>query len=324
MRFSFAPSEQFDFLAAFAHQVGSPLADNVLTLPLWLGVGSINRIRLAPHFSLLIHHYTLTEELILHRTAADNTADRVNVLLQLHTEPASHSLQSAESTDRRADYTVRITSPDINAELRFPPGPVFFAVLSMARPALRDLLNIKVMNTVVAQILTGREGFLFYETLTVDAQKILKTLVAVDTRPELGNLRLWIQVQELLCWLFDRLLARDTVNHRPVHRLDAARLEQVRATVVVDLSVPPRLAELATGAGMSVSKLTDLFKQVFGESIYDYFQKARMEEAGHLLKQGGYSVSETGHRLGFSNLSHFSRLFGKYYGTTPKRFTTNQ
>ena len=79
----------------------------------------------------------------------------------------------------------------------------------------------------------------------------------------------------------------------------------------------PKLAQLA---GMSTSKLTDLYKQVFGDSIYTYYQKARMEEAGHLLRHKGYSVAETGHRLGFSNLSHFSRLFQKHYGTKPKRF----
>lgn len=77
---------------------------------------------------------------------------------------------------------------------------------------------------------------------------------------------------------------------------------------------------MASLAGISLSKLTDLFRQVFGDSIYDYFQKARMAEAHFLLRQVGYSVSETGHRLGFSNLSHFSRLFEKHYGMTPKRF----
>jgi AraC-like DNA-binding protein len=28
-----------------------------------------------------------------------------------------------------------------------------------------------------------------------------------------------------------------------------------------------------------------------------------------------------GYELGFSNLSHFSRLFEKHYGLTPKRFS---
>ncbi len=165
------------------------------------------------------------------------------------------------------------------------------------------------------------QGFLFYKTINADAQRTLKALAAVDTELALGELRIWIGVQELLHWLFDRLLAREISKHRPVHHTDAEQLERVRATIVADLSVPPQLAQLAD---MSISKLTDLYKQVFGDSIYDYFQKARMDEAGHLLKQGGCSVSETGYRLGFSNMSHFSRLFEKHYGITPKRFSSNR
>ena len=322
MLFDFAPGEQFNFLAAFAQRTGGVLQGDTFTLPGTLGTGSIRRVRLAPDFSLLIHQYVLNEELILKRTAANNTGDRVNVLFQGHTWPEQQTgLDAAMPTDRQADYTIRITSPDIDSELRFPPGqPILFTVLSMARPALRKLLNVNMMNGVVERILVGSQGFLFYETMSADAQKILKTLTAVDTQLALGELRIWIQVQELLCWLFDRLLARETRKHRPIHRVDAEQLSRVRATVVADLSVPPQLPELANVAGMSISKLTDLYRQVFGDSIYDYFQKARMAEAGHLLKQGGYSVYETGHLLGFSNMSHFSRLFEKHYGITPKRF----
>ena len=324
MIFAFAPNEQFNFLTAFAQRVGAFLHENTLPLPPWLGTGSIRRVRLAPDFSLLIHQYVLREELILKRTAADNTADRVNVLFQLHAgAEEQHSPNDALPTDRRAEFTVRITSPDINSELRFPPGvAIFFTVLSMTRPALRQLLRLNTMNGVVEQILVGSQGFLFYETMPADAQRTLRALTALDTQRALGELRIWIQVQELICWLFDRLLMREIGRHRPIHRADAEQLERVRAAVVANLSVPPQLPQLASLANMSISKLTDLYKQVFGDSIYDYFQKARMDEAGHLLKQGGYSVSETGYRLGFSNLSHFSRLFQKHHGVTPRRFAT--
>ena len=326
MLFDFAPGEQFNFMAAFAQRVGASLHENTLTLPPILGTGSIKRVRLTAGFSLLLHQYVLTEELILRRTAADNTADRVNVLFQLHAGPQAQRVpEETALTDRRAEYTVRITSPDISAELRFPPDQaIFFMVLSMARPALRELLRIRTMNGVVEQILIGNQGFLFYEAMNADAQQTLKALAAVDTELSLSELRIWIGVQELLCWLFDRLLVREISKHRPVHHTDAEQLERVRATIIADLSVPPQLAQLAQLAGMSISKLTDLYKQVFGDSVYDYFQKARMDEAGHLLKQGGYSVSETGYRLGFSNLSHFSRLFEKHYGITPKRFSLNR
>lgn len=323
MLFEFSPSEKFNFLAAFARHIGTTLEDHTVTLPDWLGVGSIRRVRLAPGFSLLIHQYTLVDELILRRTAADNTADRVNVLFQASDYVGDQT--NASSTTYRQDYSVRVTSPDIDSELYFPAGrPIVFLVLSMNRSALHDLLQLSGTNGVVAQILGGTQAFLFYETLSADAHQFLRTLVAVDTRKDLAELRIWIQVQALICWLFERLLTRDTRPHRPIHPADADGLSQVRAAVIADLSVPPQLAQLAQLAGMSASKLTDLFRQVFGDSIYDYYQKARMAEAGRLLRQAGYSVSETGHQLGFSNLSHFGRLFEKHYGIKPKRFATAQ
>ncbi len=131
-------------------------------------------------------------------------------------------------------------------------------------------------------------------------------------------------MQELLCVLFDRLLARETVKHRRIHQADADQLERVRLAVFADLRIPPQLPELASLAGMSLSKLTDLFRQVFGDSIYAYYPKVRLAEAGYLLRQAGCSVSETGYRVDFSNLSHFSRLFEKHYGVKPKRFATGR
>lgn len=313
-------------MVAFAQRVGATLQDNTLTLPPSLGVGSIRSMRLTPDFSLVIHQYVLTEELILRRTGADNTTDRLNVLFQLHARPERQSLpHDAPPNDRRAEFTVRISSPDITSELCFPPHCVIFlAALGTTRPALHNLLKINTMNGVVAQILTGKQGFLFYETMSADAEKALKVLIGVDSQQALSEFRIWIQVQQLLCWLFDRLLSREIGKHRPVHHTDAEQLERVREAVVADLSVPPQLTQLAQVAGMSISKLTNLYKQVFGDSIYDYFQKARMEEAGFLLRQTGYSVSEVGHRLGFSNLSHFGRLFEKYYGIKPKWFATDR
>lgn len=176
------------------HFIGTPLQGDTLILPPTLGVGSIRPIRLTPDFSLLIHQYTLTEELILRRTAADNTADRVNVLFQLNVgiekPPGS---EDATRSERRTEYIVHITSPDISSEIRFPGGiPIFLAVLSMSRPALANLLKIKKMNRVVEQVLMGSQGFLFYETMSADAEKILNTLAAENIQLELGELRIWI------------------------------------------------------------------------------------------------------------------------------------
>ena len=71
---------------------------------------------------------------------------------------------------------------------------------------------------------------------------------------------------------------------------------------------------------MSPTKLKRLFKQIFGDSIFSYYQAFRMKEAARLLKEQ-FSVSEVGYQLGFTNLSHFSRVFEQHTGLKPKRYS---
>jgi AraC-like DNA-binding protein len=72
---------------------------------------------------------------------------------------------------------------------------------------------------------------------------------------------------------------------------------------------------------MSPSKLKRLFKQIFGNSIFSYYQAFRMKEAARLLKEEKLSVSDVGYQLGFTNLSHFSRVFKEHIGMKPKQYS---
>jgi len=71
-------------------------------------------------------------------------------------------------------------------------------------------------------------------------------------------------------------------------------------------------------SGLGLTKLKKLFSQIFGQSIHNYYQTMRMMQAASLLNQ--LSVSETGYKLGFTNLSHFSRLFEKHHQIKPKHY----
>jgi AraC-like DNA-binding protein len=75
---------------------------------------------------------------------------------------------------------------------------------------------------------------------------------------------------------------------------------------------------VARQIGMSLTKMKQLFRQTFGDSIYNYFQVERMNEAARLLKT--LTVSQVGYQIGFSNLSHFARVFEKHHQIKPKRY----
>lgn len=76
-------------------------------------------------------------------------------------------------------------------------------------------------------------------------------------------------------------------------------------------------------AGIHLAKTTDILSRRFklGEALGGIIVLAVVTN----LPEIAITISaETGHRLGFSNLSHFGRLFEKYYGAKPKRFGTER
>jgi AraC family transcriptional regulator len=59
------------------------------------------------------------------------------------------------------------------------------------------------------------------------------------------------------------------------------------------------------------------FKEMFGTTIFDFYQGQRMEHAKYLLYEKGLSVTEVSVMLGYSSISHFSTAFKKHTGLKP-------
>ena len=96
---------------------------------------------------------------------------------------------------------------------------------------------------------------------------------------------------------------------------DRRKLQEARDYLLLDLSTPPTIADIARKVGLNQCKLKQGFKQVFDSSIYAYFQGERMKQAQLLLQR--YNVTETAMILGYSNVSHFSSAFRKQFGMLP-------
>lgn len=322
MFFEFVPNPQFDFLTSFAQKFNVPVEGDRLTIPPVMGTGSIRKIALSAGLKLVVHRYKLKQDFILNRVGTDTPNNLVSVIF--HSNEATASVDTGEKANplsRSSAFAIQIASTDLNSQIRFPANTdIYFVVVGIMKDALKELLAIKDPNRVVQTILNAAPGFLFYESMSVEIHKIVKQLTDAREDNELGNFYHRLKVQELLYLVFEKLQKRETQRHSAVHKDDVEKLSLIRAAILSDLSIPPSLPELAKMAGFGETKMKDLFKQVFGDTIYNYYQQARMEEAAFLLKHGGLSVSETGYQLGFANLSHFGRLFEKYHGVKPKKY----
>lgn len=324
MIFEFTTAPGFDFITFFAKHINATVRDNFMEIPKTMGEGYVRKVGFGNDFKLTIHRYTLKEDLIIKRNPSPETSSVRTFFFYNNKQDLEVKYESEENIpfSQKNDSSILLSTNDLRTEIRFPADSnIQYVVVAIAADRLRSILSIEKPNSTIKTITGENASFLFFENLDPEMQLVLKNIVSVDMNNSLNNFYAQIKVQELMYLLFSKLSLRENTTFRNVNSNDAEKLLVIRNEILSDLSTPPILSELASIASMSETKLKQLFKQTFGDTIYNYYQKARMEEAAFLLKQAKYSVSEVGYELGFSNLSHFSRLFEKQYGITPKKFS---
>lgn len=82
----------------------------------------------------------------------------------------------------------------------------------------------------------------------------------------------------------------------------------------------PGLDELARRVGVHEKKLTELFRQQFGLTVYEYVVELRLENARRHLAASGLQIQLIASHAGYSNASDFSRAFRRHYGIAPRQY----
>lgn len=287
---------------------GVPGATATYPLPAARGRGRVTLVAAEPGLLIALRHLWLHDEQVLNRPGARPEADMLLLSFQLRQLAAGPAWHLA---------AVLLTSEDVGFATRLPAQTELFTVSLAIRKSLLATWFTPTTDWLTA-LLTARTP-VAYDTLgTPDLLRVLRELA--QDRPA----RAWdgffytLKVQELVYYLFQELAQRATTPGYALRPAEVEALFRVRDQVVASLAAPPALPKLARSIGMHEAKLSGLFRQIFGSSIYQYYQAARMGEAKQRLAH--FSVSEVGYQLGFANLSHFTRLFAKHHGLNPKQY----
>jgi AraC family transcriptional regulator of arabinose operon len=78
------------------------------------------------------------------------------------------------------------------------------------------------------------------------------------------------------------------------------------------------LEELAEMAGMSVPHFSSSFKKIYGLPPMECLKQHRMHHAAHLLANHNLAISEIASLVGYDDLFHFSKMFKKQFGVSPR------
>jgi AraC-like DNA-binding protein len=100
---------------------------------------------------------------------------------------------------------------------------------------------------------------------------------------------------------------------------EITKIYSVRDQLLKNISDPPSLLHLAHECGLTHNKLTSGFRELFGSTVYEYLRQIRLEKARELLLSGDHNVTEVCYTVGYSNLSHFAKMYKQRYGESPSR-----
>jgi len=99
---------------------------------------------------------------------------------------------------------------------------------------------------------------------------------------------------------------------------DVGRAQAIRTYLEDHLGENLTLPAIAGEAGMGVSTLQRLFKDVYGKTVVEFVRQRKLENAREAIEKKGLTVSEAAYLAGYNNPANFATAFKREFGLSPK------
>ncbi|MEL7268511.1 MAG: AraC family transcriptional regulator [Bacteroidota bacterium] len=153
---------------------------------------------------------------------------------------------------------------------------------------------------------------------------VLSQLMQYNLNPFMKELYVKGKVYELISLYFNRAPEAD-LEQCPflADEENVRKIKMAKEIIIARMAEPPTLNQLSEEIGLSLKKLKEGFKQIYGDSVFGFLFDYKMEFARKMLETGRHNVNEVGLKVGYSTASHFITSFKKKYGTTPKKYLSS-
>ena len=199
-----------------------------------------------------------------------------------------------------------------------------------------DVLSFKFSSTYLSQFVKGkqivsksdevlafkhRSSFSKMVNLCNRTRLVLDNLLNHTYSQTLENIYVNSQLQTLLLYglecLIDEKAEESFACKFLASEAEREKITKAREILLQHIGEPITIKELSRKVAINECYLKKGFKEMFGTTIFDFYQGQRMEHAKYLLYEKGLSVTDVSALLGYSSISHFSTAFKKHTGLKP-------
>jgi AraC family transcriptional regulator len=187
---------------------------------------------------------------------------------------------------------------------------------------LTQFVKSKKQLTITDDVLAFTHTASFSKTLPLcgKTRMAIEALLNHNYTDTLENIFINAQTQILLLYSMDCMMGEKEEVFTCkflANEADREKIIKAREVLLQHIGEPLTIKELSRKVAINECYLKKGFKELFGTTIFDFYQGQRMEHAKYLLYDKGLSVTEVSSLLGYSSISHFSTAFKKHTGIKP-------
>ena len=194
-----------------------------------------------------------------------------------------------------------------------------FSTVHLSQFVKPNSLDNSLSNSILE--FTHPSSFTKILSLCGRTRMVLEALLNHSYTDSLENIYVNAQIQMLLLYSLECMLGDKSVETFQckflANEADREKIARARDILIQHIGEPITIKELSRKVAINECYLKKGFKELFGTTIFDFYQSQRMEHARYLLYEKGLSVTEVSLMLGYSSISHFSTAFKKHTGLKP-------
>jgi AraC-like DNA-binding protein len=305
-----------EWLTSIAQFFDSSIEGNKVNINPILGKGYFEASILEEGLDIVMTDITLNKDVDVHRQKSENKGIIIKYLI--HT-PSSF-LVVRDEDDKHIITDGIYVSTSHSFDTNYIKAGYRFQVLSfhLSPDWIQQNHND---NSLILNKTTTVQPFFIFEKITPTIQQLARNLFLANESTSPYKRLLFKSIStELLAKtlsLFD--YRKDSPLKEVIkNQQDINLLLEIREKLTKDFEKGcPTIQFIAKEFGISPTKLKSNFKIFYGKSVFQYFQQERMELAKRMIECGN-SITETGFKVGYNNLSKFSSAYKKQFGFSPK------
>lgn len=182
---------------------------------------------------------------------------------------------------------------------------------------MERVLELLAVNLTRIKALSQAKDFTILRT-DATAEHIFSELYKVPPAIRRGYIR--VKLLELLLVLTGLDLPKDSAKHASFPVAQIETIKQIHAFLVKHFSEHYTIDELSKRFDISPTIMKKCFRGVYGNSVYAYMKKYRLQVAERLLKESRATVGEIALQIGYQNPNKFTSAFCAEYGIPPTAY----